>query len=99
MILDIVDGVLFVKGLIPGPKGTLIEVKKVGHDKKFTPIFKIVDETPVEDSVEQNTVEEVAVEAPVVDSVEPTVEANIAEDNVQAEEIADEATGVKEESK
>jgi large subunit ribosomal protein L3 len=95
MVLDIIDGIIYIKGLVPGPKGTLMEIKKVGHNKKYTPLFKIVDEAPVEDSAEQNSVEEVA----VVDSVEPTVEENVAEDMGQAEEIAVEATGVKEEAK
>lgn len=106
VVLDIVDGVLVVKGLIPGPKGTLIEVKKVGHDKKFVPLFKIVDEVeetvndeqvaPVEEVAETTTETEdvVEVKAPIEETV---VEENIAEDNKQAEEIADEATGVEKE--
>jgi large subunit ribosomal protein L3 len=103
MVLDIVDGVLYIKGLVPGPRGTLIEIKKVGHDKKYTPVFKIVEDSAEQNSVEPSDAEamdgkEVAVEAPVVDSVEPTVDDNVAEDKAQAEEVADEATGVTEET-
>lgn len=93
MILDIVDGVVYIKGLVPGPKGTLIEIKKVGHDKKFTPLFKIVEETPAEEVVETQApaVEETVVEDAVVEEA-------VIEDKAQAEEIADEATGVTEET-
>ena len=67
VVMDIVDGILFVKGLVPGPKGTLIEVTKIGKDKKFMPLFKKVDETAVLEDREQMT--EVVETAPVTEEV------------------------------
>lgn len=93
LILDIVDGVLFVKGLVPGPKGTLIEVKKVGENKKYTPLFKkVVEEevvaSPTEDGVQEEPVVEAATEDVKTDSViEETV---VDETPVEASEVTDE---------
>lgn len=44
-IVDVTaDGVLVVKGLVPGITDGLIVVKKVGEDKKFVPLYKEVEE-------------------------------------------------------
>jgi large subunit ribosomal protein L3 len=34
------DGVILIKGLIPGPKGAIVVIKKVGENKKFVPLYK-----------------------------------------------------------
>jgi large subunit ribosomal protein L3 len=49
-VLDIKDGSIFVRGLIPGSRGAIVYVKKVGKNKKFVPLWseKIEDETPQE---------------------------------------------------
>lgn len=39
-IVEVLDDLLLVKGLIPGSRHTLIMVKKVGEDKKFVPLYK-----------------------------------------------------------
>lgn len=91
LILDIVDGVLFVKGLIPGPKGTLIEVKKVGEDKKYTPLFKKVEEEVVaEDTVQ---------EEPVVEAATESVEAADKKEATSTEEKDEVVTPIEEELK
>lgn len=94
VVLDIVDGVLYIKGLVPGSKGTLIEVKKVGEDKKFTPLFKVVEES----STEQNPEEVVAVEE-AKEEVTPEAKEENVEKEAKSEESPNEKTpeGVKDE--
>ncbi|MDO8657261.1 MAG: 50S ribosomal protein L3 [Candidatus Levybacteria bacterium] len=38
-VIDVLEDKLLIKGLVPGGKNTLIEIKKVGEDKKFVPLF------------------------------------------------------------
>ncbi len=46
-IMDITaDGVLVIKGLVPGIINGLIVVKKVGEDKKFVPLYKEASDVP-----------------------------------------------------
>ncbi len=40
------DGVILIKGLIPGSKGTLVVIKKVGENKKFVPLYKEPSSAP-----------------------------------------------------
>lgn len=44
-IVDVSDTALFIKGLVPGPKNSLIMVKKIGEDKKFVPLYKKEEES------------------------------------------------------
>lgn len=46
------DGVLVIKGLVPGIINSLITIKKVGTDEKFVPLWKEVNETEAESSTE-----------------------------------------------
>lgn len=39
-IVDVSDDLLLIKGLVPGPKNSLIMVKKVAEDKKFVALYK-----------------------------------------------------------
>ena len=39
-VVDIVGNTLLVKGLVPGPRGALVMIKKRGQKKKFVPLFK-----------------------------------------------------------
>jgi len=72
------DGVLLVKGLVPGRVNNLILVKKVGENKKFVPLYKdIVDEPIVEEPVVEvdtkvleESAAEVVVETPVLANVQ-----------------------------
>lgn len=67
------DGILLIKGLVPGSVTSLLEVKKVGVNSKFVPLYK--------ESVDEPAVEEVSAEAvqeaQAVDtqSAEPVAEA------------------------
>lgn len=61
LVMDVVDGTVFVKGLIPGPKGTLVTVVKKGEKKKFVPLYS-------------DKVEEVVIDAAVVEEVGPSIE-------------------------
>lgn len=65
VVVDIKDGVLYVKGLVPGIKGGVVFITKSDENKmtkaikrKFTPLFK-----KQEEAVEEVKVEEVEVEA------------------------------------
>ena len=55
LVMDIVDGTILLKGLIPGPKGTLVTVVKKGEKKKFVPLYSekveevVIDEAKVEE--------------------------------------------------
>jgi large subunit ribosomal protein L3 len=55
------DGVILINGLIPGPKGAIVVIKKVGENKNFVPLYKEVIEEKVE------PVQEQPVEAQVVE--------------------------------
>lgn len=39
VVLDVQGDNLIVKGLVPGVKGSIVMVKKLGSDKKFVPLF------------------------------------------------------------
>lgn len=40
------DGVLLIKGLVPGSLNSIVVVKKMGTNKKFVPLYKEVTEEP-----------------------------------------------------
>ena len=40
IIADVLDNLVLIKGLVPGPKNGLISIKKVGEGKKFVPLHK-----------------------------------------------------------
>jgi large subunit ribosomal protein L3 len=87
------DGVLLVKGLIPGSVNTIVVINKMGVNKKFVPLYKeVVDEPIVEPVVEEVAVAE---EAPIEASVETPAEVEVVtetpavvEETVAAEEVA-----------
>ncbi len=67
-IIDVTnDGVLLIKGLVPGFVNGVVVVKKIGENKKFVPLYK----EPTDEEV-------VETEAPVVEP-EPEVEAKAEE--------------------
>lgn len=39
-ILNVNDDIIYVKGLIPGVKGAVVMIKKVGENKKFIPLYE-----------------------------------------------------------
>jgi len=72
-ILDIQDGTIFVKGLVPGSKGSILVVKKVGKNKKFMPLFSDNSTTAQDAESSDNTNEPVVVPEDVVETAEETV--------------------------
>ena len=77
-----VDGeTLLVRGLIPGSKGSIVVVKKVGKNKKLIRLWseKGDEEAKIDEvQVEESMIEEASEQAPVSG-------AEVAQDNVQAE--------------
>lgn len=61
------DGVILIKGLIPGPKGAIVVIKKVGENKKFVPLYKETKES-AEESTSRSSVSEDAKQAEASDS-------------------------------
>lgn len=51
-ILDIVDNIIYVKGLIPGPRGTYLSLMKKGVNKKFVPLVGIKKDNVIFPAVE-----------------------------------------------
>jgi len=97
-IIDITnDGVLVVKGLVPGVINALIKIDKAGTDKKFVPLFKDPEVVAAEEAA---LAAAQAAEAPVEEKTEEVVESAEAENaDVKAEEVEkpEEAQEVKEE--
>jgi large subunit ribosomal protein L3 len=93
------DGVLLIKGLVPGRLNALVMVKKVGENKKFVPLYKeIVEEEVVEAPAEaiEESVAPVVEKQTEVTKEEVKAESSIVAENVtQAEEVTEEP--VKEE--
>jgi large subunit ribosomal protein L3 len=85
MVLEIQGENLLVKGLIPGAKGSIVVVKKVGKNKKFMPLWSEKQEaTPVETAEESVQSVEQTVETPE-ERVETAKESvKVAEETVQA---------------
>ncbi len=52
------DGVILIKGLIPGPQGAIVVIKKVGESKKFVPLYKEEKEGPKEEIAQETVSEE-----------------------------------------
>lgn len=72
------DGVLLIKGLVPGSVNSIVVIKKMGTVKNFVPLFKEAVEEPV---VEEAIAEEAPVEAPA----EVKVESEAVEETTQPE--------------
>ncbi len=75
------DGVVMVKGLIPGYVNSLVMINKVGENKKFVPLYREVKEEPKEDvaqSVSDSTQKEESVsdQTPPSDDSKPTAGEN-----------------------
>lgn len=50
LVVDITsDNMLLIKGLVPGPRESMIMITKVGESKKFSPLFKVAEELPQEE--------------------------------------------------
>lgn len=73
------DGVILIKGLIPGPQGAIVVIKKVGENKKFVPLYK---EEKIENGVQ---IEPEATEEAVEEPKEETLEEVKASEEIKAE--------------
>lgn len=93
------DGVLVIKGLVPGVTNGLLVVKKVGEDKKFVPLQKTQEELEAEEKAKieaevaaakaaeesAKEAEKQAAEAPVEAAPAEEVVADVVEEKVEAE--------------
>lgn len=79
-VAQVKDGEVLIKGLIPGPKGGIIMITKIGENKKFKPLFSEVEEEVVENIGEE-----------VVANETPSEEVETTETNVEpvSEEITE----------
>lgn len=59
-IIEVKNGEVIIKGLVPGPKGKIVMITKIGENKKFKPLYSATPEKPDEkDSVvEEGKIEE-----------------------------------------
>ncbi len=81
------DGVILIKGLIPGHINGLVMIKKVGENKKFVPLYKEVEEEKqAEPQKEVQAAEPVLEEDGSRPSVSDDAQSN--EEKAQAEEPA-----------
>src|SRR5581483_2013499 len=96
-VLEVKDGEVWVKGLIPGVRGSSVVIEKVGEGKKFVPLYAEKVEGPVQPEAEE-PVQEAEPQAPEVQAeaqkesaeVQPEVpqEVNAAEPETK-EEVKD----------
>lgn len=79
-VIGLSDGELLVKGLVPGPIGTILTITKVSENKKHVGLYKV----QVEEEIDEAKVEEIG------ESVEEQQEAReVVEAKVEAEEKAE----------
>jgi large subunit ribosomal protein L3 len=92
-VLDIQGETILIRGLIPGAKGAIVTVKKVGKNKKFMPLWSEkaeIEETEVATAEENVQDAKTTVETPEekVETAETTVQQ--ATETVQTEESSNE---------
>lgn len=96
-VLDVREDVVLVRGLIPGVKGAMVTIKKVGKNKKFIPLWSDKSEPATSENAEESLkpedqqVEEQEVQpevAPVEDSNENAdAQQHEVEENLNTEEV------------
>src|SRR3989344_9681755 len=109
-VLAIDGDTIFVKGLIPGTRGAIVVINKVGKNKKFTPLWSdkpteeatpeiAVVEAPIETAAKavSDATETVETAEEKIETAESTVET--ASENVQTEEKVEEVPTEKVEEK
>lgn len=75
LVMEVTDMLVSVKGLVPGPIGSLIKIEKIGEHKKFNPLFK---------KKEVEVFKVIKTDEDIVGTVEP-VESSSTEEVVNAE--------------
>ncbi len=95
-VMDVTnDGVLVVKGLVPGVINSLLTIKKVDANKKFVPLWQEkVDEPAVEETPEST--EAAPSEEPQIEEAKPDEQVEASSEEVKVEEPATEE--IKEEA-
>ncbi len=105
-VLSVEEDKLVIKGLIPGVRGGIVMITRVGKNKKYTPLFsdkkdeveevvEVISEEPQEvvaatDNVVEEVKEEVVSENPAEEVVESQEEVKV-EDVVEEQKPSDEA--------
>ncbi len=102
-IMEVKDGEILIKGLIPGPKNGLVIITKIGENKKFRALYssvpeiveaeaeKTIDQEEKLDAVEEVKAEEVSEEkSPEVVSEKASTEPAEAEAKTESVEDTDE---------
>lgn len=56
-VIELTDGVLFVKGLVPGPISSIVEITRRGANKKHQGLYK--EPTAEEEKIDESKVEEI----------------------------------------
>ena len=95
-IVDVTsDGVLLIKGLVPGSVTSLVVVKKVGVNSKFVPLYKepvdepVVEETPAVETQSTEPATDVTEEVKE-DVVAQSPQEAVSEPEVSTEEVKEE---------
>jgi large subunit ribosomal protein L3 len=79
------DGVLLIKGLVPGSLNSMVVVKKMGTNKKFVPLYKEVVDEPVEQSEVPGGIAEAAVaEVDSASSSSSSDDAQVSEEKIES---------------
>lgn len=84
-VIEVTDTEIIIKGLVPGPKGAIITLNKIGVNKNFKPLYVIPSDAP-----EEEVVEEIVAE-PVVEQEETASEV-VESTNEQPEEVKEDTS-------
>ncbi len=80
------DGVLLIKGLVPGSLNSIVVVKKMGTNKKFVPLYKEEAEEQTETKTKAETPVQEKIEEPQAQSEKPAEETAPKEEKTQIKE-------------
>jgi len=69
-VVGVTEDEVLVKGLVPGSVNSMVIVKKVGENKKFTPLFREKEEEVAEAPVEDSLAQEVELKEEAVENKE-----------------------------
>jgi large subunit ribosomal protein L3 len=85
------DGMLLIKGLVPGSLNSILTIKKVGENKKFVPLYK--EEEPVQENLEADSKPQEEVSEPKEEEgVEPAKQEEVKEEKEEEKVEVSEAT-------
>ena len=92
-VIDITDdGIVMIKGLVPGIINSLLYIEKVGEDKKFVPLYQ---EVKPEEQLEQMEVAAPVEEVKAEGEVKVEVKEEAPQEEAEAEEVKVESSEVK----